>query len=190
MPEAAGFWRRLIGFTVDWFLCFVIPSVVSSMVLLGIGYSTRSAAIDALWMLFLAVVILTYFTYFSTRGSSPGMRLAGIKLVDVRTGRAPGLVQSLIRGSLLTVLIGSWFILVLLGWGGGSSNVSNAEAILLNVDYVVFLTSFFGHLWIAWDRKRQTLQDKVAGVIVVHRTAKIKPLEPPKQKIDPLEWRM
>ncbi len=190
MPDAAGFWRRLIGFVVDWTLCFVLPSVASSLVLLGVGYSTRSSAIDALWMLFLAAIILSYFTFFSMRGTSPGMRLAGIKLVEVRTGKAPGFGRSLIRGGLLLVLIGSWLLLVLIGWGGGSSNMSNAVALLLNVDYVIFLVSFFGHLWIAWDRKRQTLQDKIAGVIVVRRTATIVPVDRPARRIDPLEWRM
>ncbi len=190
MPDAAGFWRRLIGFVIDWILCFVLPSVVSSLLLLGMGYSDRSVAIDVLWMVFLAVLIVGYFTFFAMRGASPGMRLAGIKLVEVRTGQAPDLSRSLIRGLLLLVLIGSWFILILLGWGGGSSNMSNMEALLLNVDYVVFLVSFFGHLWIAWDRKRQTLQDKLAGVIVVRRTATVMPVERPTQRIDPLEWRM
>lgn len=190
MPDAAGFWRRLIGFIVDWTLCFVLPSLVSSLVLLGLGYSTRSALIDSLWMLFLAAVILSYFTYFSMRGASPGMRLASIKLVEVRTGKAPGFGRSLIRGSLLLVLIGSWLLLILIGWGGDSSNVSTSVSILLNIDYVVFLVSFFGHLWITWDRRRQTLQDKVAGVIVVRRTATIAPAERPAHRIDPLEWRM
>jgi uncharacterized RDD family membrane protein YckC len=190
MPDAAGFWRRLVGFVVDWLLCFVLPSVVSSLLLLGIGYSTRSTLLDGLWMVFLAVVIFCYFTYFSLRGASPGMRVAGIKLVEVRTGKAPGLRRSLIRGALLTILIGSWFLLILLGWGGGSSNMSNVAAILLNVVYVLFLVSFFGHLWIAWDRKRQTLQDKLAGLIVLRRTATIEPDVRPARHIDPLEWRM
>ncbi len=190
LPNAAGFWRRLAGFVVDWFLSFVLPSIVSSLVLLGIGYSAQSAWIDGLWMLFVALVIFAYFTYFAVRGSSPGMAIAGIKLVDVRTGEPPIIGKALIRGLLMTVLIGSWFLLLLLDWGGGSNNVSNFAAFLLNVAYVAFLVSFFGHLWIAWDRKRQTLQDKAAGVVVLLRTAKVEPVERPVKHIDPLEWRM
>jgi uncharacterized RDD family membrane protein YckC len=189
MPGAAGFWRRLAGFVVDTLLCFGIPSVVSSLALLAVGYSSRSAVVDALWMFFLAAVVVAYFTIFALRGASPGMRLAGIKLVDIRSGRPPGLSQSFIRASLLMLLIGSWFILVLLSSSRGSG-LSNAGAILLNVAYVLFLTSFFGHLWIAWDRKRQTLQDKAAGLLVVRRNAVIEPVERPARNIDPLEWRM
>ncbi len=190
MPGAAGFWRRLIGFVVDWVICFVIPSLASSLALLGAGYSNRSRMLDTIWMLFLGVIILVYFTYFSLRGSTPGMRLAGIKVVDVRSGEAPDFLHALLRGVLLLVLIGSWFILVLIGWGGGPSHMSNAVAVLLNVDYVVFLASFFGHVWIAWDRKRQTVQDKIAGLIVLRRNAAVVPVEPPTKRIDPLQWRM
>ncbi len=190
MPNAAGFWRRLSGFTIDWLLSFVLPSILSSMILLAIGYSARSAWIDGLWMIFVAAVIFAYFTYFAMRGGSPGMALAGIKLVDVETGEPPVLVKALVRGLLMTILIGSWFLLLLLDWGGGSGKVSNFAAFFLNIAYVAFLVSFFGHLWIAWDRKRQTLQDKAAGVIVVLRKAKVEPVERPAQHIDPLEWRM
>ena len=190
LPNAAGFWRRLAGFVVDWLLCFVLPSIVSSLILLGVGYSDRSAWVDGLWMLFVALVIFAYFTYFAVRGSSPGMAIAGIKLVDVSTGEPPVLAKALIRGLLMTVLIGSWFLLLLLDWGGGSGNLSNGAALILNIAYVAFLVSFFGHLWIAWDRKRQTLQDKAAGVVVMMRTAKVEPVERPAHKIDPLEWRM
>lgn len=189
LPDAAGFWRRLVGFVIDWLACFAVPSLASSLLLLGIGYRTGSAALDALWILFVAVIIMTYFSYFSTRGSSPGMYVASIKLVDFRTGKAPGLKRSLIRGGLLTILIGSWFLLLLLGWGSGA-HMSNGAALLLNVDYVVFLASFFGHLWITWDRKKQTLQDKLAGVVVVRRHATVVPTERPARRIDPLEWRM
>ena len=190
LNAAAGFWRRLGGFVVDWFLCFVLPSILSSLILLAVGYSARSTWIDGLWMLFVALVIFTYFTYFAIRGGSPGMAVAGIKLVDARTGEPPVLAKALIRGLLMTILIGSWFLLLLLDWGGGTGKLSNGEVLLLNLAYVAFLASFFGHLWIAWDRKRQTLQDKAAGIVVVLRNAKVEPVERPAQHIDPLEWRM
>lgn len=189
LPDAAGFWRRLVGFVIDWLACFAVPSLASSLILLGVGYHTGSAALDALWILFVAAIVMGYFSYFSLRGASPGMRIAGIKLVDFRTGGTPNLGRSLIRGGLLTILIGSWFLLLLLGWGSGA-HMSNGAAFLLNVDYVVFLASFFGHLWITWDRKKQTLQDKLAGVVVVRRHATVVPTERPSRRIDPLEWRM
>ncbi len=188
--DAAGFWRRLSGFIVDVIISFGIPSVGSSLIMLALDYSRSSIALDVIWMLVLGVIVLAYFTVFAMRGSSPGMRMAGVKIVDVRTGEAPDLAHSLIRGGLVLVLIGSWFFLILLGSYRGTGDMSRIAAILLNIDYVVFLVSFFGHVWIAWDKKRQTLQDKVAGVIVLRKDATIEPDRRPTRAIDPLEWRM
>ena len=118
------------------------------------------------------------------------MRLAGIKVVDLRSGNPPDLPHALIRASLLLLLIASWFILVLLSSNRGSGDLSRAEIVLLNFDYVIFLVSFFGHVWIAWDKKRQTLQDKAARVAVVRKTAIIEPVDRRARSINPLEWRM
>jgi hypothetical protein len=192
LPGAAGFWRRMTGFVVDVFLCFVLPSLVSSLVLLASGYSSRTRIIDAGWVLFLALIIVGYFAYFTLRGPSPGMRLASIKILSTRSGETPAVAQAVIRGLLMLCLIGSWFVVVLLGSGrAGSGGLSNAESLALNVGYVLFLVSAFGHVWISWDRKGQTVQDKLAGIVVVRKDAVIEPVEQPKtRRIDPLEYRM
>lgn len=190
MPGAAGFWRRFSGFIVDWLICFALPSLVSSLILLATGYSSRTRIIDAGWILFLALVIVGYFAFFTLRGPSPGMRLAGIKILSARSGETPAAVQAVIRGLLMLCLIGSWFVVVLLG-SGRSGGLSSAESLALNVGYVLFLVSAFGHLWISWDRKSQTVQDKLAGIVVVRKDAEVEPVEQPKpRRIDPLEWRM
>ncbi len=190
VDDAAGFWRRLSGFILDVIISFGIPSVGSSLILLALDYSRSSIVLDVAWMLVLGAIVLAYFTFFSVRGSSPGMWLAGVKVVDIRTGEAPDLNHALIRGGLILVMIGSWFFLILLGSYRGTGDISRIGAVLLNLDYVVFLVSFFGHLWIAWDKKRQTLQDKLAGLIVLRKEASIEPDQRPTQTIDPLKWRM
>jgi len=194
MPGAAGFWRRMAGFVVDWFICFVVPSLVSSLILLTTGYSSRTRIVDALWVLFLALIIAGYFAYFTVRGPSPGMRLAGIKILAARSGEPPVIIQAVIRGLLMLCLIGSWFVVVLLGSGrSGSGGLSSAASLALNVGYVLFLVSAFGHVWISWDRKGQTVQDKLAGIVVVRKDAEVEPepIEQPKpRRIDPLEYRM
>jgi RDD family protein len=192
MPGAAGFWRRMAGFVVDVFLCFVLPSLVSSLILLASGYSSRTRIVDASWVLLLALIIVGYFAYFTLRAPSPGMRLAGIKILSTRSGEPPVVVQAVIRGLLMLCLIGSWFVVVLLGSGrAGSGGLSNAESLALNVGYVLFLVSAFGHVWISWDRKGQTVQDKLARIVVVRKDVAIEPVQQPKtHRIDPLEYRM
>jgi uncharacterized RDD family membrane protein YckC len=180
----------MVGFVVDWLLCFALPSLISSLILLATGYSARAETVDVLWMLFLAVTIVSYFTYFALHGPSPGMRLSGIKILDQKTGQPPALPHALTRATLLLLLIGSWFAVVLVGSDGRSGGMSNWESFALDVAYVVFLLSSFGHIWISWDRKSQTLQDKIAGVVVVRKSAVIEPVERPARRIDPLEWRM
>lgn len=192
MPGAAGFWRRFSGFIVDWLLSFALPSLVSSLILLATGYSSRTRIVDASWILFLALIVAGYFAYFTVRGPSPGMRLAGIKILSARSGEPPVAIQAVIRGLLMLCLIGSWFVVVLLG-SGRSGGLSSAESLALNLGYVLFLVSAFGHLWISWDRKSQTVQDKLAGIVVVRKDAEVEPepVEQPKtHHIDPLEYRM
>lgn len=190
IADPAGFWRRLAGFVVDWLLCFALPSLISSLILLATGYSSRTEVVDLLWMLFLAVTISGYFTYFAMRGPSPGMRLSGIKILDQKTGQPPAFARAFTRGILMLLLIGSWFIVMLFGSDGRSAGLTNGEAFILDVGYAVFLLSSLGHIWISWDRKSQTLQDKFAGIVVVRKGAVIEPVTKPVRRIDPLEWRM
>ena len=190
IADPAGFWRRMVGFVIDWLLCFALPSLLSSLILLITGYSSRANVVDVLWILFLALSIVSYFTFFTMRGRSPGMRVAGIKILDQKTGHTPTFSRALTRGLLLLLLIGSWFVVILLGSDGRSGSLSNREALLLDIGYAVFLVSSFGHLWISWDRKSQTLQDKIAGIVVVRKSAVIEPVERPTRRIDPLEYRM
>jgi uncharacterized RDD family membrane protein YckC len=193
LPGAAGFWRRFSGFIVDWLLAFALPSLASSLLLLATGYSSRTRIVDGSWILLLGLIVVGYFAYFTVRGPSPGMRLAGIKILSARSGETPLVIQAVIRGLLMLCLIGSWFVVVLLG-SGRSGGLSNAESLALNAGYVLFLVSAFGHLWISWDRKGQTVQDKLAGIVVVRKDAEVEPepLEQPKKphRIDPLEHRM
>ncbi|HEX3722894.1 MAG TPA: RDD family protein, partial [Nitrolancea sp.] len=128
IADPAGFWRRLAGFVVDWLLCFALPSLLSSLILLVTGYSSRAEVVDLLWLLFLAVTISGYFTYFAMRGPSPGMRLSGIKILDQQTGKPPGFARAFTRGILMLLLIGSWFIVMLFGSDGRSAGLTNIEA--------------------------------------------------------------
>jgi uncharacterized RDD family membrane protein YckC len=77
LPAArAGFWRRLGGAVVDGILLGIVNAI------LGIVLGEIAYAVD--W-----VVSAGYFTFFHGRtGQTPGNAALGLKVVDLRSGRA------------------------------------------------------------------------------------------------------
>jgi uncharacterized RDD family membrane protein YckC len=83
------------------------------------------------------VVALVYFTWGWGSGQTVGCMVLNMRMIDQSTGAAPGYVKGLIRFIIVEIL----GLTVILG--------------------------LIGNLWMLWDAKKQTWQDKVAGTLVV-----------------------
>jgi uncharacterized RDD family membrane protein YckC len=148
----AGFWRRLIAYTIDGFIITVIIFVLA--IIAGIAFFTgimsggntswitemkdpEQMLSFTLWFwLFSTFINIAYFTYFhGATGRTPGKSLLGVQVVSAE-----------------------------------GNPISFGTAFLRSVGYMV--SSFFlcmGFIWIGFDRRKQGWHDKIAGTVVLIR---------------------
>lgn len=131
--QLAGWGQRAGGFIID-FVIAILPAVV----LYIIGLGTHSAALDALGGLWALAFWIWFAVQSGQYGSSPGMRVMGLKLVRASTGQVIGGGMGFVRQLLHAV-----------GWA------------LCGLVYLLDM------LWPLWDGQRQTLADKVMGTVVL-----------------------
>ncbi len=173
-PPYAGFWPRFAGSSIDWIICFFAPVLIFSFALVAIsggeggpGSDGPQAVLGLLWGVFVVSSVLGYFTYFLARGQSLGMKAVGIHIVNPRTGRPPGVARALVRSFLALVFAASAFLLASFGFSDApQSDLSSTDLAVIYSSVFVFLAGVLGRLWMIWDPKRQTLQDKLSGVVV------------------------
>ncbi|MGB5217195.1 MAG: RDD family protein [Smithella sp.] len=147
----AGFWRRLIAFTIDGtiiFFIFMILFFIASMaffsgaisvngdrILADLNHPTQfSPVIFYLWAFYFVVNII-YFTYFhGATGRTPGKMILGLQVVTEE-----------------------------------GNPISFGTAFLRSVGYFVSNILYLGFIWAAFDRRKQSWHDKIAGTVVIIR---------------------
>jgi uncharacterized RDD family membrane protein YckC len=150
----AGFWRRLIAYSIDGFIIGIVFIVLAFIAGIAFFYGTMSSGSNAwlkeindpalmfsftLWLwLFSTLTNIAYFTYFhGSTGRTPGKMLLGLQVVSVEGGR-----------------------------------ISFGTAFLRSVGYLVSSLVFcLGYIWIAFDKRKQGWHDKIAGTVVIIREA-------------------
>jgi len=145
----AGFWRRLIAYTVDNTIIivvfFILSLVISAAFIFGLMYGNSSnvlagwtdpAHITAITIMATAaylILSLAYFTYFhGIKGRTPGKMLLGLQVLTTE-GKPVGFGLAFLR----------------------------------SVGYVVSSIFYIGFLWAAFDRRKQGWHDKIAGTVVI-----------------------
>jgi uncharacterized RDD family membrane protein YckC len=120
---------------------YIIDAVISGLptaVLYLAGVAARLAALDVLGVLWGLATWIWFAVQSGQYGSSPGMRVMGLKLVRASTGQTVGGGMGFVRQLLHVV-----------GWA------------LCGLVYILDM------LWPLWDSQRQTLADKVVGTVVL-----------------------
>ena len=178
----AGPWLRFTGFFIDWLLCLVPIAFVSGVVLttLGAGGGVESQDADVrttqfkdlFWIPIVAAFFIGYFTFFWARGQSPGMRVVGIQIANPPSG-APGLKRALARSLLAVAFVMSGLFLLVSFFSDSPQGYNSVDLVVIYSSAVVFAAGVLAHLWMIWDRKKQTLQDKALGLVVFGRMARI-----------------
>jgi len=159
----AGFWWRALGLIIDSAILLVPSALIAASVH---DYWARKGAG--------VVVALLYATLFiGLQGRTPGMAVVKLKCVAVATGQIPGINRALVRAAYVGVL-GS-FVAIYHGRSfthpiTHEQKVHNATVVALNV--LLELPLLLSYLWAAWDGRRQTLYDKVAGTVVTREVTK------------------
>lgn len=166
----AGIGRRLPAFLVDICLGVVAPYTLASFLWAprrpGEEGSDGVAA-GLFFVAFFALAPLAYFFLSYAWGSTPGMWALGLRLVDLPSGRRPGLGKALVRAALLIVFVLVALALASFGFGDRPGGLSAVDLAVVYLLLTAFVLSAGGHLWMVVDARRQSLQDKLLGLAVV-----------------------
>lgn len=91
-PRYGGFWIRLGAYLLDGLILNVVN------LLLVVATLFRVPWLGLAWLVLGLVSPLAYFAFFWSRsGSTPGMRLLGLRVLDARSGNPVGLGRALWR---------------------------------------------------------------------------------------------
>ncbi|MFZ1038078.1 MAG: RDD family protein [Smithella sp.] len=147
----AGFWRRLVAFSIDStiaFFIFIILFTIASLAFFSGAISGNSLDFFAdltdpagffpviiFSCIFFIFINLAYFTYFhGATGRTPGKMLLGLQVVS-----------------------------------DDGTSISFGIAFLRAVGYFVSNIFYLGFIWVAFDKKKQGWHDKIAGTVVIIR---------------------
>lgn len=148
VPPYAGYWARVGGWLIDWVILLVVGYIIEIVCSAGhIAWvnvhnssNNTTAHVSVAAPIVQVLVVILYGAFFcgSSRGQTIGMMAVGVRAVDRDNGQPIGFARALGRGAFEYLM----FIIVGIGW-------------VLDM------------LWPAWDRRHQTLHDKVTRTIVV-----------------------
>ncbi|WP_091043395.1 RDD family protein [Nocardioides sp. YR527] len=156
-PPLATWVQRMASGLVDAVLLvpfYLVASVggglarESGFIVTGLGV----LAIVAGWFGFLAFAIWNQVIRQGRTGHTIGKRLLRIKLVGKDPGSTAGVPLTLFRQALNAI---GWVLIFLTYYGGFAFLFFGSVVCLVN------------YLWPLWDRRRQTLADKLVGTLVV-----------------------
>ena len=159
VTDIAGYWWRVLGYVIDGLIVTIAVEIISNATNLGF-YPTRALSI---------FISLFYFTLLVAywNGQTLGMKICRMRCVNVEDRGAVTLQRAFIRAIFYTVLLAIASIYHF----RSIAHPTTAQAHrLLKKEGILFLFSIpldLDLLWAAWDKKRQTLHDKVARTIVI-----------------------
>ena len=164
-PVYAGFLRRLAAGAIDWSLVLLFSTGASTATL-----PWSDGAFAAIVVLGgSALATLAYFTIGWARwGRTLGMRAARLVLRRTADGAAVGGRRAALRALVAVASGASGFLALALvlsdrresGYSGADLAVAGAALLWAEV-------SVAGHLWQLVDRRKQSWQDKLFGLVVV-----------------------
>jgi uncharacterized RDD family membrane protein YckC len=93
LPDYAGFGPRALAFLLD---AVIVTVVVVPILVLGFGI--REMPTENAWELLVLLAVATaVIGFWRAFGATPGKIALGLKIVDARTGQAPGIGRLILR---------------------------------------------------------------------------------------------
>lgn len=170
----AGLHRRAAAGAIDWALCYVayllvsIPAGMVQAVARLIGGVAGNVLVAGAIAVPLAVVP-AYFAWLWTSGQTFGMRALELHLVVARSGEAPSLWRTVPRSAVALVLGVAVYLVLFAAITERPVDdpYSSGERTLIAAALAVAAAGALAKLWSLVDRRRQSLLDRVFGVLVL-----------------------
>lgn len=170
----AGFWRQLGAVIIDQLIVLLPSAVIPEAyfyisVANGQGFNITRYHADVMWFILSAVLLTGYYVILNGRyGVTLGRRIMNIKLVRLDQPNRDGIgyLRAAVRG-VLFVAIGGFF--------RATAFTSMPFIPAVAIDAITGVTVF----WLLLDSRRRTLEDLLAGTLLVHDpTGKFKDFDP------------
>jgi hypothetical protein len=190
----AGFgspWRRATAAAIDWTLCLVAYLVVS----IPLGGIQALGAVS--WreqdfggmpgeVLVIVAQVLTvvpaiaYFAMFLPSSHTLGMRARDIRMISLRTGRAPSYLTAGVRAVLTVAVAASVYVMVERATSvQDKGHLDHTSWIALQVAYVLAAGAGLSALLTSFTPSHRNLFDRIFGTAVVDELAAVVPVMGP-----------
>ena len=172
-------WRRAAAATVDWVLAYVIFLVASIVAgfFQTIGLTSLSGGdlrsevpgtiLLVLSQVLTAAPVVAYFALYWATGSTLGMRALDIELVEADTGRPPSRRRTVVRALVafaLAIAVNNVYLVVA---SEPLDGYSTFQRWIIGASLAVTAVLFAAKAWILLDERRQSLVDRLFGLLYV-----------------------
>lgn len=154
----AGFWWRVLSFTID---SFVVNAIIGLLQSGATNIPTLVLALEAL-----AVNAAYFGLWIRYKGWSPGMAMCRMRCTSV-DGSPVTSKQVFTRTLFYCVWILLPFLHPLRFYIDSTTHHITVPTQGIYIFLLLQVPHYFELLWAAWDRRHQTLHDKAAGTVVV-----------------------
>jgi len=158
-PPLAGYWWRVLGYLIDG----LILVVVITLPLSGLNTNVYAASVIDV------AIVFVYGTFFLTRmkGQTIGMKVARIRCVEAVNYARVTFSQAARRTAIYCVLylFGTIYHYTKYENPTAQQKISNDHHAAVALLFIVPL--LLDLLWPIWDKRNQTLHDKIANTVVL-----------------------
>jgi uncharacterized RDD family membrane protein YckC len=186
----AGFgspWRRATAAAIDWTICMV-AYLIASIPLGGIqalgAVSWRErdfGGVPGELLVYAAEIgtvlpAVAYFTALLPSSHTLGMRARDIRLISLRSGRAPSYATSFVRAVSTVAVAASVYVMFGRATSTqGTGHLDHASSIALQVAYVLAAGAGLSALLTTFTRSHRNLADRIFGTAVVDELEPVVP---------------
>jgi hypothetical protein len=175
----AGFRRRAGAAAIDWAICVVVYLLAS--IPAGIVQVLPAGGLFLAGQAVAVAPVVAYFAYFYATGSTLGMRALDVELAVAATGLPPGRMRALGRAGVALLLGASVYVLyfLLASYDEPLNGYTAFDRSLILLAIALASAGAASKLWGLVDPRRQPLDMKLFGLVVIEEIVETHPAPSP-----------
>jgi uncharacterized RDD family membrane protein YckC len=167
----ASFSERAGAFLVDGLVSVAViytSVLISIPVSRGLGLEADSPGAAATWLALAAIAVLAYFTAGYARGKTVGLHVCNLRMTRPPGAWPPEPWRALARAAESVAFLAACLALFVYGFSDEPADgYGTGDALAVGIAGIVFVLGLAGRLWMLRDARGRTLQDRLAGVVVI-----------------------